>query len=64
MRRRVQFQAELGTVRFPNWTSVATETCGQVRPLKLRKTVCEYWIWVAVTVMFVGTVMACGGVTR
>jgi hypothetical protein len=27
-------------------TSVATETCGQVRPLKFSMTVCEYWIWV------------------
>ncbi len=25
-------------------TSVATETCGQVRVLKFRKTCCEYWI--------------------
>ena len=30
-------------------TSVATETCGQVSPLKLRKTVCVYWICVYVT---------------
>jgi hypothetical protein len=32
-------------------TSVATETCGQVRLLKFRKTCCEYWICVARTVM-------------
>ena len=25
-------------------TSVATETCGQSRPLKLSTSVCEYWI--------------------
>lgn len=36
------------TIRIaPAGASVATETCGQMRPLKLSKTVCEYWIWVA-----------------
>src|SRR6516162_9670007 len=48
----------------PTGTSVATETCGQVRVLKFRKTRCEYWICVAVTVIDRGAVMAAGGFTR
>jgi hypothetical protein len=34
------FEGEIGSL----WTSVATETCGQMMPLKRRFTVCECWI--------------------
>jgi hypothetical protein len=37
-----QVQAERGTRTGLAGTSVATETCGQLRPLKFRKTCCEY----------------------
>jgi len=40
---------------------VATDTCGQERPLKLRNTCCAYWIWVAVALMVRGAVTATGG---
>ena len=40
--RPAQFQAEGGTGISSAGTSVFTETCGQVRPLKFRKTSCEY----------------------
>src|SRR5271155_1491448 len=58
-----QFQAESGTVCFVVGISVATETCGQVRPAKLRNTVWEYWIWVEVTTIVLGAVISCGGLT-
>lgn len=35
-------QAEAGTETAPDGTSVATETCGQMRPLKFNRTICEY----------------------
>ena len=44
--------------------SVATETCGQRMPLKLRITFWEYWIWVEVTVIWRGWVIAVGGCTE
>jgi hypothetical protein len=56
--------AEAGTLCRPLGTRVATETCGHVKPAKLRNTICEYWIWVAVVTIFVGTVMSLGGSTR
>jgi len=37
-----QFQTEGGTVTGSAGTSVATETCGQLRVLKFSRTVCEY----------------------
>src|SRR6266516_642580 len=45
-------------------TSVATEECGQVRGLKFRKTSCEYWSCLALTVIGRGAVMGTGGSTR
>jgi hypothetical protein len=44
-------------------TSVATETCGQVSPLKFRKTVCVYWICVYVTSIWVSAVISVAGLT-
>ena len=44
-------------------TSVATETCGQVRLLKFRKTVCVYWSCVYVTSIWVFSVVSVTGVT-
>src|SRR5579875_948473 len=43
---------------------VATETCGQMMPLKLSSVFCEYWIWVEVTVAWKGVVTAPDGVTE
>jgi len=37
-----QAQPEGETGMGPAGTSVATETCGQLRPLKFSKTICEY----------------------
>src|SRR5579863_596555 len=28
-----------------SFSSVATDTCGQLRPLKFKRTRCEYWSW-------------------
>jgi hypothetical protein len=56
-------KASGGTTTASSGTSVATETCGQLSPPKSSSTVCEYWIWVDVTVMVMGTVIYCGGVT-
>jgi hypothetical protein len=39
-----QLNADAGTGTGLAGTSVATETCGQVSPLKLRKTCWAYWI--------------------
>src|SRR5947209_1052393 len=41
----------------------ATDTCGQLSPEKLRTTVCEYWIWVYVTVIGQSAAMSYGAVT-
>jgi hypothetical protein len=38
----LQLKAEAGTVCNVAGTSVATETCGHVKPAKLRNTTCEY----------------------
>ena len=43
---------------------MATETCGQVRPLKFSSTCCEYWICVALTLIERGALMATGGFTE
>lgn len=59
-----QSKAEGGTGSSFSGISVAHETCGQVRPAKLRNTSCEYWIWVEVTVIVLGSVISCGGSTR
>lgn len=61
--RDVYFQTEAGTGSGVVGISVAHETCGQVRPAKLRNTVCEYWIWVEVTVMDLGVRISKGGCT-
>jgi hypothetical protein len=45
-------------------TSVATETCGQARPLKFRITVWEYWICVEVTAIRRACVIGTGGSMR
>ena len=45
-------------------TSVPTETCGQIMPLKFRITFWEYWIWGEVTLSWRGWVTAEGGVTK
>ena len=39
-------------------TNVATETCGQVKPLKTSMTVCVYWIWVYVIGVVLGAEIA------
>ena len=57
-------QAVGGIIRSAAGTSVATETCGQVRPAKFRNTDCEYWICVDVTMISMGAGMSCGGSTR
>jgi hypothetical protein len=59
-----QAQAEGGIEMGLAGTSVATETCDQVRVLKLRKTGCECWICVALTAIERGAVMGIGGFTR
>src|SRR5580704_12324481 len=59
-----QAKAEAGTGSGLAGTSVATETCGQVRPLKFSSTCCEYWICVALTVTERGALMATGGFTE
>src|SRR5258707_10402241 len=59
-----QAKAEAGTGTGLAGTSVATETCGQRRPLKFRMTCCEYWICVAVAMIERGAVIATGGFTR
>src|SRR3954462_2457640 len=51
----------IGTGSFG--TSVATETCGQVSPLKFRKTVCVYWICAYVTSIAVPAVISVVGLT-
>jgi len=63
MQHAAQVKAEAGTVMGPAGTSVATDWCGHERPAKLRITLCEYWIWVETTLMFVGRLISCGGVT-
>src|SRR5215469_4768969 len=45
-------------------TRVATETCGQVRVLKFKRTCCEYWICVDLTVIRRAAVISIGGCTR
>ena len=45
----------------PVGTSVATLTCGQVRPAKFRLTICEYWIWIPGTRIFFGSEGSFGG---
>ena len=39
-----QVQTDGGTGTGSLGTSVATDTCGQERPLKFNSTFCEYWI--------------------
>jgi hypothetical protein len=56
-------KASGGTSRASSGISVATETCGKLSPPKSSSTVCEYWIWVDVTVIVVSTVISCGGFT-
>src|SRR5271154_3275272 len=60
---RAQVQAPGGTGIAPEGRSVATETWGQVRPLKLSITVWLYWIWVEVTVIGFGAGIGPGGCT-
>jgi hypothetical protein len=57
------FHADAGTCCAVVGTNVATETCGQVKPAKLRNTVWEYWIWVESTTIVFGAVISCGGFT-
>ena len=47
----------------PLGASVATGTCGQDKPLKIKFTVCVYWIWFAVTMIVRGGVTGTAGST-
>src|SRR5207248_9583404 len=58
------YQTDGGTVMGSLGTSVATDTCGQVRGAKFKKTVCEYWIWVMWILMGRGLGIGNGGCSR
>lgn len=54
-------QPDGGTGMGSLGTKVATETCGHVSGPKFRKTCCEYWICVDLTLIVIGLVIsACG----